>query len=123
MRPWESIACNFSPRRFTFAPANLLAVMVVALVLVGQALAGTVTISSPASGATVSSSIHVTASATASSTVNPIQIYLDGKKVYEVGGSKLDTTITAGTGSHRLTVQAYANGSSFKNTINVTVGS
>jgi hypothetical protein len=123
MRPWESIVRTFSPRRFTFAPATVSAVMVLALALAGQALAGTVTITSPASGAVVSTSIHVTASATATSTVSPIQIYLDGKKVYEVGGSKLDTTITTGTGSHRLTVQAYANGTSFKNTINVTVGS
>ena len=121
MRPWESIAP--SPRRFTFSPASLIAVMVFAIALVGQASAGTVTISSPASGATVSSSVHVTASATASSTVDPIQIYLDGNKVYQVGGSTLDTTITAGTGTHRLTVQAYANGTSFKTTINVTVGS
>lgn len=123
MRPWESIVVTPSPRRFTFAPASLFAVIVLAIVLVSQASAGTVTIASPASGATVSTSIHVTASATASSTVSPIQIYLDGNKVYQVSGSKLDTTITAGTGSHRLTVQAYANGSSFKSTINVTVGS
>lgn len=97
--------------------------LVLILALAGFASAGTVTISSPSSGSTVSGSIHVVASATASSTVSPIQIYLDGKKVYQVSGSKLDTYISAGSGSHRVTVQAYANGSSFKSSVSVTVSS
>ncbi len=115
------------PHRFTppfnFSFTFLFVLFTFLAALAGQALAGTVVISSPASGASVSQSIHVVASATASTTVKPIQIYLDGNKVYEASASSLDTTISASAGSHRLTVQAYAGGTSFKSTIYVTVSS
>jgi hypothetical protein len=111
---------NPSPRRFAFASA--IAPLVFLFATVSLASAGTVTISSPAPGSTVSAPIHVVASATASSTVSPIQIYLDGNKVYQVTGSKLDTSISASAGAHHLTVQAYANGTSFKTSIDITVG-
>jgi hypothetical protein len=88
-----------------------------------SALAATVTISSPGSGATVASPMKVAASATSSYPVTLMQIYLDGIKVYQISGASLSTSVSASTGQHRLTVQAYdSSGYIFKNTIYVTVG-
>ncbi len=69
-----------------------------------------VMIKSPTSGSTVSTSIHVTATATAVRTpVKLMQIYRDGVKVYEVlNTSTLDHYITASPGKwHQIVVQAY----------------
>ncbi|MFL6130093.1 MAG: Ig-like domain-containing protein [Mycobacteriales bacterium] len=84
--------------------------------------ARTVTICTPQDGATVTSPVRVLAGTTAgSSPVTLVQIYLDGVKVYEVADDRLDTTISiGGSGSHRLTVQAYDSSGTFKTTIFVT---
>jgi hypothetical protein len=88
-----------------------------------SALAATVTISSPASGATMPAPIKVVASATSSHPVTLMQIYLDGVKVYQISGASVSTSISASTGQHRLTVQAYDSSNYvFKSTIYVTVG-
>jgi hypothetical protein len=65
--------------------------------------------------------VRVLAGTTAgASPVTLVQIYLDGTKVYEVADDRLDTTIPiGGTGSHRLTVQAYDSSGTFKTTIYV----
>ena len=90
--------------------------------LASTALAASVTISSPGSNQTVSSPVHVVATASSSSTVKLMQIYLDGSKVKEVSGSKLDTQISASSGQHRLTVQAYDSSNYiFKSTIYFSV--
>ena len=90
----------------------------------GTALAGSITISSPASGATVSSSIHVKASATSSSSISFMNIYIDGNKVAGISSSSIDKYVSASAGSHRITVQAKDSaGSLFGKSINVTVGS
>jgi hypothetical protein len=87
------------------------------------AWAGTVTISTPGDGATVSSPFRVTATATSSSTVRLMQIYIDGVKKAEVAGSKIDKSISASLGTRRVTVQGYDGGGAFKKTIYVKVGS
>jgi hypothetical protein len=81
-----------------------------------------VTITSPASGATVASPVHVTATASDSKSVSYMQIYLDGVKVYQVSGtSQLDTSLAMSSGSHRLTVQASDGTTVFKSTEYITV--
>src|SRR3954465_6480140 len=59
-----------------------------------------VTICTPASGATVTSPVHVLAQANCQCTVSVMQIYLDGTKVFQVGGSVVDTNVTMSNGSH-----------------------
>src|SRR5262249_32755225 len=51
-----------------------------------------------------------------------MQVYLDGSKVYQTSGGRLSTSLTAGAGSHRLTVQAYSGSAIAKSTIYFTVG-
>jgi len=81
-----------------------------------------VTICSPANGATVSSPVHVVATSTSSTAVSYMQIYLDGAKVWQNAGGQLDTSVSMSTGTHRLTVQAKnAAGQIFKSTVNITV--
>lgn len=108
--------------RFQVATTSI-ALLAFAFVLTARASAGTVTISSPSSGGTVSQSFHVVASATASSTIDATQVYLDGNKVYQVSGSKVDTYLTASAGDHRLTVKGWVNSSSFQSTIYIKVTS
>ena len=79
-----------------------------------------VTICTPANNATVTSPVAIKAGTTDSKTVQFLQIYLDGAKVYQVNGSTLNTSLAMAAGTHRLTVQAY-DGTYFKTTINITV--
>lgn len=83
-----------------------------------------VTICSPANGATVSSPVSVAATTKDSNPVSFVQAYVDGvAKVTQNGGS-LNTQIPMDTGTHRLTVQAKDSaGIAFKQIINITVGS
>jgi len=90
---------------------------------VAAAFAGTVTISSPTNGSTVGAPIHVVASASSSSTVSTMKIWLDGTFVYSSSGPKLDTYVPASAGQHRITVQGYDNSGSFKSTVYATVSS
>src|SRR3954453_6263459 len=83
-----------------------------------------VTICSPASGATVASPVRVVAGTTDSHPVTLLQIYVDGAKAYQVAESSLDTSLSLNSGSHRLTVQAKdSTGAVFKSTIFITVSS
>ena len=84
----------------------------------------TVTICSPASGATVSSPVSVVAGTTDSNTVTLLQIFVDGVGVYHTASGTLNTTVTMSNGTHRLTVQATDSTKTiFKTTENITVGS
>ena len=84
----------------------------------------TVTICAPANGATVASPVQITAGTTDSSTVTLMQVYEDGKKVFEASGSTLSTSLTMSYGTHRVTVQAYDSAKHvFNSTINIDVSS
>jgi hypothetical protein len=88
------------------------------------AMAGSISYSSPSSGSTVSSPIHVKASASSSYSIRYMNIYLDGNKVASGTSSSIDKYVSSGAGSHRITVQAEdSSGSIFKKSIYVTVGS
>jgi hypothetical protein len=80
----------------------------------------TVTICSPANGATVSSPVEVIAGTTDAVLVKYMQIYLDGVKVYETMSSSLDAQVAMTPGTHRVTVQA-SDGVTFKSSILLTV--
>ena len=64
-----------------------------------SAFAG-VSVTSPASGATVSSPVHFVASASSSAnSIASMIIWIDGYKKYTTYSSKLDTYISVGSGS------------------------
>lgn len=82
----------------------------------------TVSICSPANGSTVDSPVEVNAVATDSAAVSYMQVYLDNVKVFEKTNTKsISTTLSMGTGAHRLTVQAKDASGIYKTTINFTV--
>jgi hypothetical protein len=86
--------------------------------------AGTVSISSPSDGQNVTSPFRLVASASDADGVKLMKVWLDGKGVYEARASKIDTSISAATGTRRVTVQGYDNaGASFQKTVYVTVSS
>lgn len=82
-----------------------------------------VTICSPANGATVSSPVTVIAATRDTNPVSFIQAYVDGVAKVTQSGGFLNAQIVMTTGTHRLTVQAKdSTGVIFKQTINITVG-
>jgi hypothetical protein len=83
----------------------------------------TVTICTPANGATESSPVQVSAVAADTNQVKYMQSYLDGVKAFEeTTSSSFSTSLSMSSGSHRLTVQAGdSTGFIFKTTINITV--
>lgn len=77
----------------------------------------------PANGAGVSSPIAVQSAGHMAAAVKSSQIWLDGAFRYQAASAFINTTITAGSGSHRLTVQTIdVNNVIAKQTIFVTVG-
>jgi FG-GAP-like repeat/Bacterial Ig domain len=61
---------------------------------------------SPANGATVSSPVQVTATATVSGTLANTQLWVDGVKKYTSASNTLNTSIVLSAGSHRFAVLA-----------------
>jgi len=83
----------------------------------------TVTICTPASGATVSSPVNVVAGTTDTNAIKIMQIYVDGVDVYHVAANQLNTSVAMTNGTHRLTVQAQDSANVvFKSTETITVG-
>jgi IPT/TIG domain/Bacterial Ig domain len=85
--------------------------MILPINLFGQCTANTfspsVTICTPAGGATVGSPVHVQALTTAvSSPVKQMMVYVDDSLVYQVAAAKLDTYLSASAGGHQIKVQA-----------------
>ncbi|MGC2636392.1 MAG: Ig-like domain-containing protein [Acidobacteriaceae bacterium] len=100
--------------------------LVLSLVVAPAAFA-TVTVTTPANGATVTSPVTYVASATASTCAKGVAsmgIYVDNKRVYVVDSTKLDTQISMAAGAENTVVQEWDNcGGSTKTTINLTVKS
>ncbi len=83
-----------------------------------------VTVSAPGNGATVGSPTHFVASATGSTTIASMIVYVDGNQDYLVYSNSLDTTINLGAGGHTAVVRAWDNwGGVYSQTVNFTVGS
>src|SRR5216110_1658450 len=104
---------------------NMLAVLCV-LTLAPAALAGTVTITSPSNGATVSSPVDVHATYSGSVTASYMKLWLDHKaSTVESNTNVFDQQISLSAGAHVITVQALdsSNGLIYADTVNITVGS
>jgi hypothetical protein len=83
--------------------------------------AGTMNLSSPTAGSTVTAPIHVKASATSSYPIKAYKIYLDSASVYQSSGA-IDTSIPASAGGHKVTVTAWdSTGAVISKSVNVTV--
>jgi len=92
--------------------------------------AQTVSVSSPASGATVSSPVQFTATANGGSRpVTAIRIYVDGQSMYTLNNTNfstttasLNTSVSLPTGGHSAIVQAWnAAGQVFSSSMNINV--
>lgn len=83
---------------------------------------GNVSVSSPASGATVGSPVHFVASASAPHPISAMEIYVDNASVYSMNASSLDTSVTMASGNHYVVVQAWdTTGAVYKNARTITV--
>jgi len=92
---------------------------------VGTATAsGSVTVASPANGATVGSPMQVVASAQAPSgrTITAMQVYVDNVSVYSVKAASINTSLSVTSGAHYVVVQAWdSTGAVYKTPRNITV--
>src|SRR3954470_5258437 len=81
-----------------------------------------VTICKPATGSTVHSPVEVMAGPRESPKVRLVQVYVDGKKVYQANLASLDVKLNIAPGTHRVTVQAFDTANVvFKSSVNITV--
>ncbi len=66
--------------------------------------------------------MNIVAGTTDATPVKLTQIYLDGKKIFEIRQSAINLNLPIATGTHRLTVQALDTANVFfKSTVNITV--
>jgi hypothetical protein len=104
-----------------------LSILVFVLVLVCSAMAQAqtagVTVSSPAPGSTVASSVHFVASAYGGSyQISSMRIYVDGVSKYTVNAASLNTYVSLPAGTHSVVVQAWnLAGTVYKNSFPITV--
>ncbi|HYG97825.1 MAG TPA: Ig-like domain-containing protein [Terriglobales bacterium] len=71
-----------------------------------MAFAG-VTVSSPANGSTVSSPVHVVASASSSYPITGMKVYVDGNTAHSTSSNRIDAYIPLSTGGHYVVVKAW----------------
>lgn len=87
---------------------------------------GSVTVSSPSSGATVSSPVQFVASAVAPSgrQINAMRIYVDNTSAYTISAASINTSLPVASGTHKITTQAWDNtGAVYVSAMNINVGS
>lgn len=96
---------------------------ILALFFAATACFAGVTVSAPANGATVGSPVHFVASATGSTTISSMIVYVDGNQDYLVYGNNVDTYISLGSGNHTAVIRAWDNwGGVYSQTVNFTAG-
>ena len=83
----------------------------------------TVTICEPTASSAVLNPVHIIAQATDSTTVNHLEVWVDGAKKYQISGGSINAYVSMSTGmTHRITVQAVDNSNQiFKQTVYATV--
>jgi hypothetical protein len=83
----------------------------------------TVTICEPTANSTVLNPVHIIGQATDTTSVNHLEVWIDGAKKYQVSGGSINAYVSMSTGmTHRITVQAVDNSSQiFKQTVYATV--
>lgn len=74
--------------------------------MAAAAFAG-VSVTSPSAGATTSSPVHFVASASGSSPISAMRIYVDSTSAYLVDAASLNTSLSMSNGSHAISVQAW----------------
>jgi PKD repeat protein len=87
---------------------------------------GKVTVSSPATGATMSSPVRIVGSATANtgSVITAMRVYVDNNDAYTVAAGSVDTYVTMTPGAHYVAVQAWDNaGAVYQTALNINVSS
>lgn len=95
-------------------------------ITVGSAGSGGVAVSAPANGATVTSPVTFSASATApsGSTITAMRIYVDSISLYAANVSSLNTSIALAPGGHSVAIQAWdQTGAVYKSTLSIVVNS
>jgi hypothetical protein len=81
-----------------------------------------VTICAPGNGSSVRSPVNIVAGTTDVTPVKLIQVYLDGKKIFEIKLSAINVQPPIAAGTHRLTVRALGTANVFfKTTVSITV--
>ncbi len=92
------------------------------LLSLGSAAFAEVTVSSPANGATVTSPVKFVASATSSSKITGMKIYVDNVSVYATSAASISTSIAMTQAKHNVVVQAWdSTGAVFKAALTLTV--
>jgi len=66
-----------------------------------------VTVSSPTSGSIVYTFMKVAATALSQRGIAAMQVYVDGKKVYQVNAASISTTLSLAKGTHYVVIQAW----------------
>src|SRR5689334_14545405 len=103
---------------------SLLRATVAVMTLSILSFAGTVSVTSPANGATVSSPAKFVASATSTHPITVMRIYVDNSSVYSVKASSINTSVAMSTGKHSVVVQAWdTSGAVTKTPLSITVAS
>jgi hypothetical protein len=103
------------------AGGRIVLFLIMTFSLAGVSFAG-VTITSPQNGSTVSSPVHVVASATSANPITFMRIYVDNIDVYDIAANRIDTSVSMAAGRRSIVVQAWdSKGAFFKATITITV--
>ena len=89
---------------------------------VTSSLVASVTVTSPAPGASVGSPVHVVAGGSSPVGVAAMQIYADHQLVYSVNSSNIDTMLPLAAGAHNLTIKMWDNnGAATSKSLSITV--
>ncbi|HET9792534.1 MAG TPA: hypothetical protein VFR08_14645 [Candidatus Angelobacter sp.] len=100
---------------------NAIRLLIVTFGLATAAFAG-VTVSSPTAGTTQASPVHFVASATSTSSITGMRVYVDNVSVYALSASSIDTSIAMSAATHNVVVQAWdTTGAVFKQALTITV--
>jgi hypothetical protein len=100
---------------------NVICLLIMTFGLATAAFAG-VTVSSPTAGTTQASPVHFVASATSTSPITGMRVYVDNVSVYAVSASQINTSIAMSAATHNVVVQAWnSTGAVFKQTLSIAV--
>jgi hypothetical protein len=82
------------------------ALATVVIIFTGLA-AASVSVSSPTSGSTVSSSVHVASTSSSTHSITKTIVYVDNNSAYSVASGSVDTYLTIASGGHTIVVQSW----------------
>lgn len=103
---------------------RLVRAVLLPLLASASAFAG-VTVTSPTSGATVSSPAHFVASATSSTSapITSMMIYVDNKALFTIFSNHLDTSLSLSSGGHTAVIKSWnSSGTLYQSTVSFNVG-